>query len=1041
VSTPQTRKRVTVLFSDVTGSTSLGEQLDPEAAREVIQRYFAEMRSVIERHGGTVEKFIGDAVMAVFGVPMVHEDDALRAVRAAAEMQAALDGLNRELQRDWNIEIQARIGVNTGEVVAADPGSGSSFVSGDAVNVAARLEQAAAPGEVLLGEPTYRLVRTAVIADALAPLALKGKAEPLPAYRLTLVEPGTEILPRRFDSPLVGRTGELRTILDTFQETESTPGCRLLTVVGHPGVGKSRLTHEVVASLGDRARVLRGRCLPYGEGITFWPVVEALQAAAGLDDVSSPEDAIARIAASLPADEDPLVAERLAALAGVGAGGGAIQESFWAIRRWLEHQAADRSALLVFDDIQWAEPTFLDLVQYLVTFATNRPILLVCLARPELLEMRPDWGQLGLLIRLEPLGSDESKRLMANLLDEAADFGDVGRQIVGAAGGNPLFIEEMLRMLVDDGLLAREADRWVTRGDLSHIRAPETVQAVIAARLDRLDPAERAVLQHASVVGEVFWWGAVADLSDDADPAGVGRSLQALVRKDLIRPGASTFAGEDAFRFGHLLIRDVAYESLPKKRRADLHARFASWVQERTGERAIEYEEIVGYHAEQAHRYLAELGPLDQHGIALAEFAGERLASSGTRSFDRGDLPAAAHLLGRASSLLPRHHPTRLSLLPTLASALEETGPLEQAEATLTDALESGRAVGDESLQLLAATRLVYLWLIRSPEATHEKAALELESLITRFEELQDDRGVAEALLVLGIVRFWAGRCKEALSIFERALDHAERAGDRRLERGLKHWMGLSLVQGSTPAEEAFGRVSELLRGFEEDRVFRASTTRFLAELEAMRGHFPEAWSLLGEGMSIARELGLVLESAGGVQRAGGYVALLEDDLQRAEQELRSSVATLERIGDTGHLVSAAADLGLVMLETAGRESEALELARSMEAWLIEDDVDAQVRWAAVKARALARLGELDEAERLARHAVAVAWATEYSNLRAISLEALAEVLHRTGRTDEAAEALREVVAVYEGKGNVVSAATARKALTDLAAGTNIHPS
>src|SRR5438132_936334 len=306
-----TRKTVTVLFGDVAGSTALGEELDPESLREVIQRYFTEMRAVIERHGGTVEKFIGDAVMSVFGVPQIHEDDALRAVRAAIDMQSELDALNIELERGWGTRIQARIGVNTGEVLAADPASGESFVSGDAVNVAARLEQAAEPGEILLGEPTYRLVRAAVIAEPLEPLAVKGKAEPLPAYRLVVVEAGAEILPRRFDSPLVGRTNELATIRRAFEEAVTASACRLVTVIGHAGVGKSRLTHEVVSSLDDVARVLRGRCLPYGEGITFWPVAEALRGAIGLDEATSAEDAEAKIATILPPGEDrALVVDR-----------------------------------------------------------------------------------------------------------------------------------------------------------------------------------------------------------------------------------------------------------------------------------------------------------------------------------------------------------------------------------------------------------------------------------------------------------------------------------------------------------------------------------------------------------------------------------------------------------------------------------------------------------------------------------------------------------------------------------------------------------
>jgi len=463
-------------------------------------------------------------------------------------------------------------------------------------------------------------------------------------------------------------------------------------------------------------------------------------------------------------------------------------------------------------------------------------------------------------------------------------------------------------------------------------------------------------------------------------------------------------------------------------------------VEQRAGERAVEFEEIVGYHAEQAYRYLAELGPPDEKGAALAVRAGERLASAGIRGFDRGDMSAASHLLGRAASLLPPLHPTRLALLQRLAVALEEVGPLERAEETLTDALESAWAAGDKRLELLAARRLIYLWLVMSPEATHEKAVADLESLIARSEELGDDRGLAEALKVLGIVHFWGGRCEQALSVLGRALEHAGRIGDRQSERELKHWTGLALVQGSTPAQDAIARLRDLLRGLENDRIFRCSTCRFLGELEGMRGHFPEAWSLLSEGMEIARELGLVFET-GGLMRSAGYVALLQGDLPRSEGELRSSVATLERIGDTGHLASAASDLALILLEGTGRESEAMSMAKAAEEWLIEDDVDAQVRWEVVKAHALVRLGEPDEAERHALRAINIAWGTEYWNLRAISQEALAEVLRRTGRTNEAADALRKAIDVYEGKGTVVSAAAARKALAGLRASTNASQS
>jgi class 3 adenylate cyclase/tetratricopeptide (TPR) repeat protein len=1029
------RKTVTILFCDVVGSTALGEELDPESLREVIGRYFGEMRGVIERHGGTVEKFIGDAVMAVFGVPQIHEDDALRAVRAALDMRSALDELNDEIERQWGARLKARIGVNTGEVLAADPESGQSFVSGDAVNVAARLEQASEPGEILLGEHTYRLVRAAVIAEPLEPLTVKGKAQPLSAYRLAVVDAGAEILPRRFDSPLVGRSAELATILASFQEAVTDSACRLVTVLGHAGVGKSRLTHEVVTSLGDHARVIRGRCLPYGEGITFWPVVEALRDAIGLDEATSAEEAEARIAALLPPGEDrAVVVDRLAAVLGLGGTPGPIQESFWAVRKGFEGLAAERPLVVVFDDIQWAEPTFLDLVQYLATFPSGDPVLLLCLARPELLEARPDWGEVAAVIRLEPLGKEESERLVGTLLGEWSGPQDVGRQIMEGAGGNPLFIEEMLRMLVDDGALVREDGRWVARGDISGIGAPETVHAVIAARLDRLDPPDRDVLQRASVVGEVFWWGAVAELSSEAGAASVGRSLHTLVRKDLVRPDPSSFAGEDGFRFGHLLIRDVAYESLPKKVRADLHARFASWVERRSGERATEYEEIVGYHAERAHGYLAELGPVDDRGAALAAQAAERLTSAGVRSFERGDMPSATNLLFRAVALLPEQDPRQLELLQPLAVALEAMGRFDEADAVFERAIEAGRATGDRRIEFRAATRYRFSWMLRSPEATHAEALAEMERAIAIFEELDDDVGLAEALRMVGIVRLWAGRCEQALGLWERGVEHARRAGDRRLESDMLRWMGLALTQGLTPAGEAIARMQELVAAHQDDPSLRCQVNRHQAELEAMRGHFEEARSLMQSGIEGARQLGLVVELGAGFHRSAGRIAFLEGDLPAAEATLREGLETLHRIGDLGHGVSVAADLAMLLLAMDGREHEVLTLAGTNAASMIDDDVDAVVRWDAARARAMVRLGDAAEAERLARRAVARGWATDYEDLRGVSQEALAEVLAAVGRTEEAVEALRKGIAVYEAKGDVVSAATTLQKLRELEA-------
>jgi class 3 adenylate cyclase len=409
------RKTVTILRSDVTGSTSLGEQLDPEALRSVMNRLFDEMQGVVESHGGTVEKFIGDAVMAVFGVPQAHEDDALRAVRAAAEMRERLYTLNDELERHRGVRLALRTGITTGEVVAGDPATRQTFVTGDPANVAARLEQSAEPGEILLGDPTYVLVSSAVDAQPVPLLQVKGKSEPLRAWRLVDVLPGAEPIPRRFDTPMVGRQADLAQLEDVFAAVKAEGACRLATVLGEPGIGKSRLANEFSSRITDEATVLRGRCLPYGAGITYWPLVEIVRTAARGETRAH----ILELVAGEP--EAQLIADRVAAAVGAGHPGG-TEETFWATRKLVERLARDRPLVLIVDDLQWAEATFFDLLEHLTYLVRSAPLLLLCVARPELAEVRPNWP--GLRLRLAPLSSDEARRLLdelagSSVLDDA----------------------------------------------------------------------------------------------------------------------------------------------------------------------------------------------------------------------------------------------------------------------------------------------------------------------------------------------------------------------------------------------------------------------------------------------------------------------------------------------------------------------------------------------------------------------------------------------------------------------------------------------
>src|SRR4051812_19924537 len=555
----EARKTVTVVFCDVADSTGLAERLDPEVLRGVMSRYFEEMRSVLERHGGTVEKFIGDAVMAVFGVPTLHEDDALRAVAAAEEMGRARDTLNAELEERWGVRIQTRTGVNTGEVMAGDPSHGDSFVIGDAVNLAARLETNAEIGGVLVGDTTARLVRDAAELEDAGLLRVKGKSEEMRAWRLVGVA-DARAERQRSGAQLVGRAGQLATLVSSFERVAEGCDCRLVTVVGPAGIGKSRLVDELIARLGDRARVARGRCLPYGT-LTYWPLAEVVRALAGIGDDASPEEAARAIAALLPGD-DETVARRVAAAIGIGEAHSSLpEETFAAVRQLLEHSARAAPLVVPFDDVHRGPQTFLDLVQYLPRLSSAAPVLIVCTARGDLLEARPDWRESD-LVELEPLDPAEIEAILTEVAGGVAPPTVVVERLHAAAGGNPLFAEEMLRMLLEEQALERQNGGWRLRRAIETVPMPPTINALLAARLERLPPDQRDVLERAAVIGRDFALPMLAELCDGGVERDVVRALQ---RGGVIRPL------DDAgvtFGFAHLMMRDVAYRGLPKQLRA-----------------------------------------------------------------------------------------------------------------------------------------------------------------------------------------------------------------------------------------------------------------------------------------------------------------------------------------------------------------------------------------------------------------------------------------------------------------------------------------
>jgi class 3 adenylate cyclase/tetratricopeptide (TPR) repeat protein len=1011
----RTRKTVTIVFTDVVGSTALGEGLDPEVLRRVMTTYFDGMREVLERHGGTVEKYIGDAIVAVFGIPEVHEDDALRATRAAHEMRAALDDLNHEVASIRGVHIEARTGVNTGEILADEAGPDAPLTA-DAANLAARLEHAAAAGEILLGESTYRLVRDAVTVESAGPLELKGKAQPQPAWRLLGVTPEAPGIARRLDSPIVGRDEELSALREAFERATVEPVCRLVTVIGTPGVGKTRLATEFVSWLRDRATVLHGRCLAYGDGITYWPVAEVLREAAGITEEDSPAEATAKIGPLLGSQEDAgTVAERLASMLGLADTMAPAQETFWAVRRLLETLAEGRPVAVVFEDIHWGEPTFLDLVEYLGGWSAGAPILLLCLARPDLLEARPAWAAgnaEATTIRLDPLTKEEADRLIENLLGPAPLDEEVLGRIRHAAEGNPLFVEEILRMLVDDGLLRRNDGQWTAAGNLSQLAIPPTINALLSARLERLSQEERAVIQRASVVGKVFWWGAVTELSPQAEKPGVGGLLQALVRRELVRPDRSRFIGEDAFRFSHILIRDAAYAGTTKEARAEMHERFAGWLEGRAADRHTEFEEVVGYHLEQAHQYRSELGLDGEVLPRLASRAARHLASAGERALKRVDIHAAITLLSRAASLLDKEDPGRVELLVDLSEALSEGGQMDRTRAVLREAAADADRRGDERL---SAHVLMGEWYTRANEGPGDWEQAERDGLGAAdvFRKSGDELGLARASALVGVARWWAGRARDAEQALDEARHHARAAGDPRKEAESLATVSAVLAQGPRPADEAAARAEAFLEEYAGNRTVQAYMCHVLAHLRAWQGRSEEARSLARRYREILRENGQEANWAD-ASECEADVYLMAGDVDEA---IRLMIEGQQRYDELGITDTTIFPFLANALYVAGRWEEAEPYAeRAIEGrhplW--------KTLGQTTLARIRARQGRIEEAEGLAREALEGAGRTAYPIWQGRAALGLAEVLEGQGRVEEAGALREEAIRAFERKGATV---------------------
>ena len=1031
----QALKTVTILFTDMVESTALGERFDPESLHAVMNEYFSTIRSVVERYGGSVEKFIGDAVMAVFGIPELHEDDAHRAVSAAAAIHRAIVDLDKRLERDAGVFIEVRTGVNTGEVLSQMSGESPGGLVGDVVNVAARLQQTAAPGTILLGPSTYALVKDRVLTEALDPVEVRGRSAAIAAHRLIEVLPVTAPgLHGRRPTPLVGRAREVRLLRDTLERVIEDRAPHLFTVLGAPGVGKSRLVSELTSD--GTARVLTGRCLPYGEGITYWPLVEIVQEAAGIGSEDTPEAARSKVNASLAGDVDAAaIADRISQLVGLSAAGGTTEELFWAVRKYFESLAKSAPLVVVLDDLHWAEPTMIELVDYVVDSIGDVPLLVVCLARLELLEIEPGWGGGKLNASSLVLGSlkePDCEILLEGLLGDSPSIGAVADAVYRVADGNPLFVEEMVSMLIDDGLLQKKNGRWTAVRELASISVPATIQALVSARLDRLSSEEREVVGMAAVMGKVFASQALADLAGAGATKRMDDVLDGLTRKHLVSPTELDFAGGRTYSFRHILIRDTAYDHLPRSTRASLHEGYANWLVRVLGERLAEYDEIVGYHLEQAHGYLSQLGSLGGNRADLAKRAAERLVEGGRRATDREDFLAAVKLLSRAAALYETEAPERRELLSELGLALYEAGEYFESGTVLDEALDLASKAGDRRIEARCRLYRELVRIHRDPQVTTEESLRVAEECIPVLTELGDDLGLSFAWDLAAYSHDSAGRSTEALAALGAAIEHAEKAGDVFRIAKVKRALVRSISWGPCPAEEVIEKAEDLLRWAQghNDRWSEARALLSLAQAHAMRGNFDRARGYVSRHKEVCAEVSLEFLRAWGAFECAD-VELLAGNVEEAERELQEACAFLERKGEKATLATLFALLGDV-LHRRGKLDEAeatVERSRSLSS---VDDSLSEMRWRVVLAKVLADRGDLQRAVELAGEAASVAAVTECTDWHAGIVLDLGDILERAGRPVDAARAFEEAAALYSSKGNLVRGHLAKERLTAL---------
>ena len=959
------RKLATVLFVDLVDSTRFVTSTDPEIVRRRVNRFFEHVAHCIETHGGLVEKFAGDAVMAAFGIPQAHEDDAERAVRAALGI----------IEATHELDLEARVGIEAGEVVVED--GDSTFATGEAVNIAARLQQSAKPGQILVGPNTYRLTLDRIQVEDAGPVHVRGRDDPLWSWRAVgAVDGAARAL--SLEAPLVGRELELSLLEGTYERTVKNRRAHLVTIFGEPGVGKSRLTREFVEAL-DGATVLAGRCLPYGEGITYWPLAEMVKTAAGIHDDEPVREAFEKLRACC---EDEAVADLLGLAAGVLEAVEAErsqQEISWAAREFAAKLADPQPLVLIFEDIHWAEEPLLELVEHLAEYVRDAPLLIVCLARPELLEVRPGWGGGRLrsaAIELEPLPTEDTETLIDALLAGTPLLEACREDILETTEGNPLFVEETIRMLVEQD------------GTFSVTRIPNTLQALIAARIDRLPAAEKRVLQRAALAGRVFWEGAIEHLSPERDD--VPAVLEQLALRELVLPEArSSITGEHAFKFKHVLIREVAYGGLSKSARAALHARFAAWLKERAGEELLE---IRAFHLDRAAYLLAELDGAPP--AELAQEAAATLEAAGRRAMGRESFRTARKLLVRALELGPTLERRWLA-----ARAAHRLGDMGAVSAEM----EAVRAAAvDEGNRKLEANALAALAEVALFSRADLGAAKELAN--RALETLPEDAPVGtriEALNVRVQIATWVGDHETAEQYLRKVIDAARDADRKDLEAS-----AVQVLASLYVTKLELGSARELLdRGLElaEESggvLVRAGVLDRYAALNMIEGKLDDADDLYRESAALYEEVGFEAGSAWAM-KSRGTVAWKRGELEEAETSFRDAIKLLKKLGDRAYLCEAQRSLA-ELLVVQGRIDEAERWALEARETVGPQDALSQITTTYALAIVRAAQRRDAEAEELFGSALERAEAGPFRLVEHETLERYARFLRERGRDAEA---------------------------------------